>query len=61
MEKEIKDLEKKIAVLKVEIEHRKKNLLSDTLNSLLSKKCEYCGVPEGIHRSDCLFIKRYCT
>lgn len=25
---------------------------------LLSRRCEYCGVPDGIHRADCLFFAR---
>lgn len=31
------------------------------IEELISRKCEYCGCPEGIHESNCLFIIRYCS
>lgn len=34
--------------------------LNEIYQELKASKCKYCGVPDGIHRSDCLFIRRYC-
>lgn len=32
--------------------------LSDTIKSLMPKKCEYCGCYDGIHRADCFFMRK---
>ena len=58
MKKDIKELEEKIKRLEAEIKHGEQLLLSDVIKSLLPKKCEYCGCYDGIHRSDCYFIKK---
>ncbi len=57
MEKEQKELKDKIDRLDAEIKLRL--LLSDVIKSLLPNKCEYCGCYDGIHRTDCSFMRRY--
>jgi hypothetical protein len=56
MEKETqKELQNKIDKLDAEIKRREELLLK----SLLPKKCEYCECYDGIHRTDCSFMRRY--
>ena len=45
--------------------NEKDNGLSNTnkikahmFDALISRKCEYCGCPDGIHKADCLFMQR---
>jgi len=59
MEKEQKELQDKIDKLDAEIKRREQLLLSDVIKSLLPNKCEYCGCCDGIHRTDCSFMRRY--
>lgn len=59
MKKDIKELEEKIKRLEAEIKHGEQLLLSDVIKSLLPKKCEYCGCYDGIHRTDCSFMRKY--
>jgi hypothetical protein len=59
MEKEQKELQDKIDRLDAEIKRREQLLLSDVIKSLLPNKCEYCGCYDGIHRTDCSFMRRY--
>jgi hypothetical protein len=58
MEKEIKEIQDEINILDIQIKHIKQNL-SDSLKSFLPKKCEYCGCYDGIHKTDCSFMKKY--
>jgi hypothetical protein len=43
-----------------EVDNTDKKLhISDVIKSLLPNKCEYCGCYDGIHRTDCSFMRRY--
>ena len=59
LREESKELEEKIKRLEAEIKHGEQLLLSDVIKSLLPKKCEYCGCYDGIHRTDCSFMRKY--
>lgn len=49
----------KIKKIKDEIKLRKE-LLSSTVVKSISRTCEWCGCPGGIHKSNCRFILKYC-
>lgn len=59
MKKENNELQDRINKLDAEIKRREQLLLSDVIKSLLPKKCEHCGCYDGIHRTDCSFMRRY--
>jgi len=59
MEKELEELQNRINKLDTEIKRREQLLLSDVIKSLLPRKCEYCGCYDGIHRTNCSFMRRY--
>lgn len=59
MEKEQKELRDRIDKLDAEIKRREQLLLSDVKKSLLPNKCEYCGCYDGIHRTNCSFMRKY--
>lgn len=53
MNNELKELQDRIDRLDAEIERRRKAIASAVAKSLAPKTCEYCGCPDGIHRTDC--------
>ena len=59
MENKVKKLQDKIIKLEAEIKDKEQLRLSDAIKLLLPNKCEYCGCYDGIHRTDCFFMRRY--
>lgn len=55
-----KKLQDKIKAIDTEIEFRQKLIANAIMDSFSNNKCEYCGISNGIHKSDCLFITRHC-
>lgn len=59
IKKDIKELQDRIDELNDEIKQQEQLLLSDAIKQLLPNKCEYCGCYDGIHRTDCSFMRKY--
>lgn len=56
-----KELEDKVKDLKIKIKEQEEILASLLAKALGSKRCEWCGCPDGIHKSSCKFIVKYCN
>ena len=58
-EQELKD---KVVFLENKIKEEQEKLSSLILKALgipETQKCEYCGCPYGIHRTDCSFMSKF--
>lgn len=58
-----KELQDKINLLEAQIKKEQAHLnhLIATHVFGIRPKCEYCGCPEGIHKSNCKFIIKFCS
>lgn len=55
----MKDLKDKIKIINKEIEKKEQEISSLIINNIFNiRKCEYCGCPDGIHRTNCKFLAR---